>query len=327
MRKLLKFIGYLVAAVIVLLIAGIAYLFIAYPKVSNATDMKIEATQERLERGRYLALGPAGCIDCHSKWDMTKFGHPVVPGTEGMGGEDIGAFEGGGFVPSKNITQDKETGIGSWSDAEIFRAITAGVDKDGKPLAPMMPYMGYGRMDEEDVKSIVAFIKTLKPINYKVPDKKLDFPLSFFVRMIPSDPQFSKFPDPNDRVKVGGYYAGACFTCHTQFEKGKPNMQKYLAGGREFPMPDGSIIRSANLTPDKETGTGKWTKDQFLEKFKFNSQPENMDPKQRGFSTPMPWYGFAVNIKEDDLSAIYDYLRTIPPVNNKVEKVGLQGLQ
>src|SRR4030095_923355 len=327
MKKLLKILFYLIVIVVILAGAGFIYLQIAFPKVSPASDMKIESTPARLERGKYLANGPAGCIGCHSKWDVTKFGIPPVPGTEGMGGMDIGTLEGAGFVPSRNITQDKETGIGTWTDGEIFRAVTSGVDKNGKPLAPMMPYIGYAQMDEEDIRSIIAYIKTLKPINNKIPDRKLIFPLNIFVRMIPKDPKFTKGPDSTNRIEVGKYYSGACFTCHTPFEKGKPQMEKYLAGGRDFPLPDGTIIRSANITPDNETGTGGWTKVQFLEKFKFNSKHENMDPKKKAYKTIMPWYDFATNFKEEELAAIYDYLRTVPAVKNKVEKIGSQGVK
>jgi mono/diheme cytochrome c family protein len=244
-----------------------------------------------------------------------------------MGGTDIGGFEGAGFVPSSNITQDKETGIGNWTDGEIFRAVTAGVDKNGKPLAPMMPYIGYGQMDEEDVKSIIAYIKTLKPIKNKIADKSLVFPLSIMVKIIPGDPKFGKLPDTTDRVKTGQYYSGACFTCHTQFEKGKPNMEKYFAGGKEFPLPDGKIVRSANITPDKETGIGSWTKQQFLDRFKLYVNHENLDIQKIGYMTVMPWNEFATGYKESDLAAVYDYIMTIKPVSNKVEKISIQGIK
>jgi mono/diheme cytochrome c family protein len=244
-----------------------------------------------------------------------------------MGGLDVGGFEQAGFVPASNITQDKETGIGNWTDGELFRAITAGIDREGKPLAPMMPYLGYGQMDEEDIKSIIVYIKTLKPIKNKVPEKSLNFPLNVIVRTIPQDPKFTKRPDPSDRVKTGEYYAGACFICHTPFEKGQPNMEKYMAGGREYPMPDGKIIRSANITPDKETGIGGWTRQQFLDRFNLYKNHDNLNIQQIGYMTVMPWNEIATGYTEEDLGAVYDYIMTVKPVSNKVEKIGTPGLK
>lgn len=327
MKKFFKILGYFAAIFVIFVIGAAVYVGFAYPKIKEAPNMTIDPTPERLERGKFLANGPAGCIHCHSVWDKSKFSNPVTPGTEGMGGEDIGTVEGTGPVFAKNITQDKETGIGSWTDGEIFRAVTSGVDKNGKALAPVMPYIGFGQMDEEDVKSVIAYIKTLKPIKNTVHERKLIFPLSFFVKMIPTEPKFTKRPDPNNKVALGQYYSGACFICHTQVDGGKPIMEKYLAGGREFPLPDGSIVRSANLTPDKETGTGNWTKEQFLSKFRMNKDVNSLSVKDRGYATVMPWNEFANGYSEDDLGAVFDYLQTIQPVTNKVEKIGLQGMK
>ncbi|MFI5211645.1 MAG: c-type cytochrome [Ignavibacteria bacterium] len=171
MKKFLKILLILFVIMIVLAAGGYMYLYLAFPKVSAATDLKIESTPKRIERGKYLANGFAFCIDCHSERDFTKFSGPVVPGTEGKGGFDLG--EGAGFVPASNITQDKETGIGSWTDGEIFRALTAGVNKEGKFLAPMMPYTELNKLDKEDIYSIIAYIKTLPAIKNKIPEKNL----------------------------------------------------------------------------------------------------------------------------------------------------------
>ncbi len=326
MKKFFIILGILFIAVFVILTGAFIYLKIAYPKVNPAPNLTIEITPQRLERGKYLANGFAGCIDCHSSRDWTKFSGPVIPGTEGMGGSDIGAVEGGGFVPASNITPDKETGIGNWTDGEIFRAITAGVNKNGDALAPMMPYLGFAQMDEEDIKSIIAYIKTLKPIYNKIPERKLDFPLSIIVRTIPQDPQFTKFPDTSDKVEVGKYYAGACFICHTPMEKGQPVMEMSYAGGREFSYSDGKVMRSANLTPDKETGIGSWSKQIFLDKFRKYKSRENLAFKPDEFNSIMSWHFFA-QAKEDDLAAIYDFLMTLKPINNKVEMIGITGVK
>jgi mono/diheme cytochrome c family protein len=326
MKKLFKVFGVLLILIAVLAAGGFLYLQFAFPKVSPAVDLKIESTPQRLERGKYLANGFFGCIDCHSGRDWTKFSGPLVPGTEGKGGQDFG--ETAGFVPASNITQDKETGIGGWTDGEIFRAITAGVDKEGKFLAPMMPYPEFAKLDKEDIYSIIAYIKTLPAISNKVPEKKLNFPLSLIFRTVPADANnFGKFPDPNDRVKAGEYYGKSCMYCHSPNDKGEFFPDKLFSGGVEFPMPDGKIIRSANISPDKETGIGNYTKEQFLQKFKMHTDPANLDPAIRGYNTPMMWNLLALSCTEADLGAVFDYLMTQKPVSSRVEKIGVQGIK
>ena len=326
MKKLFKILGILLLLVVVIAAGGYIYLVSAYPKVSAAPDIDIEPTPERIERGKFLANSFAFCIDCHSDRDANKFGFPVKHGTEGMGGIDYG--EGAGFVPASNITQDKETGIGSWTDGEIFRAITAGVSKDGGFLAPIMPYPLFTQMDKEDIYSIIAYIKTLPSIKNNVQEKKLKFPVSLIFRTIPADAKtFGKRPDGLDKIKLGEYYGIACKFCHTQSDKGVYIPGKEFAGGVEFQMPDGKIVRSSNITPDKETGMGLLTKELFIAKFKACLDENNLDPKTRGYNTSMPWTFIAKTATDDDLGAIYDYLMAQKPVSNKVEKITMQGLK
>jgi mono/diheme cytochrome c family protein len=326
MKKLFKISGIIFLAVIILLIAGYAFISFNYPKVTPATDLKISSTPEMIERGRYLSNSFAGCIDCHSKRDFSLLAGPLIPGTEGMGGEDFG--EGAGYIPAKNITPDKETGIGDWTDGEIFRAVTAGIDKKGEPLGPMMPYMFFGKLDKEDVYAIIAYIKTLPPVKNKVPDHKFNFPLNLIFRTLPADPQFGKRPDPNNSIATGEYYSSGCKVCHSPMEKGDFISGKLFSGGVEFPLPKGGIIRSMNITPDKETGIGKWTKEQFIERFKNYLKPKSrqISVHEGEFNSIMPWTFFAT-AKEEDLGAVYDYLMSQNPVSNKVEKFSLNGIK
>lgn len=326
MKKLFKILGILLIIVVLFAAGGYIYLQAAYPKVSAAPDIKIEPTPERLERGKYLANSFAFCVECHSERNINKFGMPLVPGTEGKGGMDYG--EGAGFVPAANITPDKETGLGNWTDGEIFRAITAGVSKDGKFLAPMMPYPLFAGMDKEDIYAIIAYIKTLPAIKNKVPEKNLKFPVNIIFRTIPADANnFGKRPDGLDKIKQGEYYGIACKFCHSPSDKGEYIPGKEFSGGVEFPMPDGSIIRSSNISPDKETGIGTMTKEVFISKFRLCLNDSFLDPKARGYNTPMNWNFIAKTATDEDLGAIYEYLMAQKPINNKVEKVTLQGIK
>jgi hypothetical protein len=192
----------------------------------------------------------------------------------------------------------------------------------------MMPYPMFAQMDKEDLYSIIAYIKTLPAIKNKVQEKNLKFPVSLIFRTIPADANnFGKRPDGTDKVKLGEYYGAACKFCHSQSDKGNIIPGKEFAGGVEFQMPDGSVVRSANITPDKETGIGNMTKDIFIAKFKACLNESNLDPKSRGYNTPMAWNFIAKTASDDDLGAIYDYLMVQKSINNKVEKVTLQGVK
>ena len=128
-----------------------------------ATD---DSTKQVLARGEYLFNNLAGCVDCHSKRDFTKYSGPVVPGSEGGGGFVFDQkFQLPGVLYGKNITPDSATGVGTWTDAELIRAITQGISKNGDTLFPLMPYPHFNRMAKDDLMSIIAYMRTLKPIN------------------------------------------------------------------------------------------------------------------------------------------------------------------
>ncbi|MFN8671605.1 MAG: c-type cytochrome [Candidatus Sericytochromatia bacterium] len=285
-------------------------------RVGPADDLKIEKTPERIKRGEYLFNNVASCLDCHSKHDYSKFASPVIEGTDGMGGVLFGKEEGlPGDIYSSNITP---SALGTWTDGEIVRAITAGVSKDNTPLFPLMPYHYFGKMDKEDIFSIVSYIRTLKPIKNEIPKRTLDFPLNIIVNSMPQNPEFSKIPDKNDNVNYGKYLVNtaSCIVCHTKTDKGQPIKGLEFSGGEKFKLKGLGTVISANITPDKETGIGEWSKDTFIKKFK-SYNPYNI--KKGDIQTVMPWYQFK-NMTESDLGSIYDYLRTIPSIKNNTDK-------
>jgi len=163
MKTILKAIGLILGVLIVAGLGWLIYFNSTHPNVAPAKDIHVEITPERLERGKYLANIAANCIDCHSKRDFTKYSGPIIPGT----------------LYAKNITP---AGIGDWTDGEILRAITVGVNKKGEALFPLMPYNRFRHMSQEDLYSIIAYLRTLKPIENKIPERTLDFPLNFIVK-------------------------------------------------------------------------------------------------------------------------------------------------
>lgn len=311
---------WLLAVIAVVAAGGYTYIQSAFPNVGEAPDITVEATPERLARGEYLAHHVAGCIDCHSTRDYSRFGAPMVEGTMGRGGEKFGeemGFPGNFYSP--NITPHH---LGDWTDGELYRAIVSGVSRDGRVLFPVMPYPDLGKMDREDIYSIIAYIRTLEPIAYDPPASEASFPMSLIMRTIPAEPAHAPRPNPSDKVAYGKYMvmAAGCTHCHTPMEKGEPLPGKLFAGGSEFALP-GGMLRSTNITPDKESGIGAWTEDMFVQRFRMYVDSVYVEPiiGPHDFQTIMPWLFYA-DMKEEDLRAMYAYLRTVPPVRNTVER-------
>jgi mono/diheme cytochrome c family protein len=319
MKKGFRFVLY-AFGVIVLIVAGlISYVALALPDTGPAPDLIIEVTDDKIERGRYLANHVMLCMDCHAVRDFGLYAGPPMPGTHGAGGEVFDQNIGfpGRFI-SRNITPAR---LGEWTDGEIFRAITSGVSRDGSALFPVMPYPNYSKLAEDDIQAVIAYLRTLDPVENELERSKPDFPVNIVINTMPVKPELKPRPSKDDVLNYGKYMitAAACSDCHTRMEAGKYVGEPY-AGGNEFIMPDGSVVRSLNLTPH-ETGLGNWTKEQFINRFKIYAD-SSYTPHTVGageFQTIMPWLMYA-GMTEEDLGAIFEYLQSIPPVENRVER-------
>ncbi len=236
MKPYLKYPLIVVSIIMIAIVALLSYVSLAFPKVNAAPELTIEITPEKVERGRYLANHVMVCADCHSVRDYALFSGPPTPGTEFVGGDVFDQSMGfpGKFI-SSNITP---AGIGDWTDGELFRLITTGVKRDGEPIFPVMPYHNYGLLDEEDIKSVIAFLRTLEPVESNHAASEADFPFNFILRTIPKNPELGVLPSPEEKVEYGKYLftASACGDCHTRFEKG------------EFVRPHG-VLRRASQSP------------------------------------------------------------------------------
>jgi hypothetical protein len=260
-------------------------------------------------------------MDCHATRDWSKFSGPPTPGTLGKGGDRFDQTVGlPGVYYAKNITPH---GISRYTDGELYRVITTGVNKEGEAMFPLMPYLYYGKMDPEDIYSIISYVRSLSPIESTVPKSVNDFPLNFIVNTIPQKANPQKRPDKSDQLAYGAYMinASGCVECHTQVEKGQIIKELSFSGGREFMFPDGSVVRSANITPDKETGLGTWTEDLFLQRFKMytDSAYQNPSVAPGELNSIMPWTMYA-QMEREDLAAIFTYLKSLPPKKNSVVK-------
>lgn len=320
MKKLVKVIGVLLLVIVLVAAGGVTYITQALPNIAAPEDLKVELTPERVSRGEYLANHVTVCMDCHSTRDWSKFSGPVTPGTMGEGGEvfDQSMNFPGRFV-SKNITPFN---LKDWSDGEIYRTITSGVSKDGHPFFPVMPYLYYNKLATEDVYSIIAYLRTLPSIESHPDVSTADFPMNVILHTLPEEPHPMTMPTPTDPA-YGAYIlnAAGCKECHTKMEKGEAVGEPF-AGGFEFHFPNGATVRSANITPDSTSGIGTWDKEAFIRRFKQYADssytPPEIDWMAQDFQTVMPWMMYS-GMTEQDLGAIYDHLRTLTPVAQKVQ--------
>ncbi|MEP4888349.1 MAG: cytochrome c [Alphaproteobacteria bacterium] len=251
-----------------------------------------------LERGTYLMQSVVACGNCHTP----KGPDGDIPGMElaGMAPfEKTPAFD----ANSPNITQDMETGIGGWTDAQIIASIREGKRPDGSIIGPPMPIGLYRGMSDWDVQAIVAYLRTVKPIRNEIPKSVYRIPLPpAYGPPVGSVPSVS----PDDRVAYGAYLAGPaghCIECHSPLgEKGPDWVNRTGAGGFEFHGPWGVSV-SSNITP---AGLGNRSYAEIRRMI-----TEGIRPDGSRMLPPMA-YSYYANIKEEDLRAIVAYLRTLP---------------
>lgn len=317
--KVLAFIGILLIGLV-----AIGYLFLlkTYPKVAPAPEMTVEMTPERIEHGKYLANHVMLCMDCHAERDFTKFAGPPKPGTLGAGGDKFDQTMGfPGVFYARNITP---AGIGTWTDGEIYRLLTTGVTKDNEVIFPVMPYKNYSQCDPEDIKDVIAYLRSLPPIERANTPSIADFPVNILLRTMAANPAPVVRPGKTDLAAYGKYVANmaACNECHTAVDDKGNFIGITYAGGREFSFPDGTILRTANITPHEKTGIGSWSEEYFLQRFKMHANDSlNAKPLAPGeFQSIMPWVMYA-GMDSTDLKAIYTYLKSLDPVDNMVVKV------
>jgi mono/diheme cytochrome c family protein len=283
------------------------------PRARPLSNRVFDRTPERLARGKYLAEGVCGCMDCHSPHDWTQHDAPVPAGMEGAG-EDMSALKGlPGRIVAPNLTPDPETGAGKWSDDALARAIREGVGHDGRALFPLMPYEGLRHLPDEDLASIVVFLRSLPPVRNPLPRTDIIFPVKYLIRSVPQ-PIFMPVPPPDlsNQVKRGEFLVriAGCEDCHTPQANNEPIPGMRLAGGATLEGPWGRAT-SANLTPDP-SGIPYYDETLFVQTIRTGVV------RARTLNQIMPWY-FYRNMTDEDLKAIFAYLRTITPVAHHVD--------
>jgi mono/diheme cytochrome c family protein len=308
--------GGLVSLVLVLGIsvtAGRRMLF--GPQARPLISRTFARTAERQARGRYLVEAVGGCMDCHSPHDWTKHDPVILPGMEGAGQDMTAMLQGlPGRIVAPNLTPDPETGAGNWSDDALARAIREGVGHDGRALFPLMPYQHYRQLPDEDVASIIVYLRSLSPVQNPLPKTELAFPVKYLIRSIPqplTTPVAEE--DLSDPMKRGAFLvnAAACADCHSpQDSNGQFLPGRDFSGGFALDGPWGHVA-SANITPDP-SGIPYYDEQRFVTTVRTGYVGS------RQLSQVMPWATFR-NMTDGDLQAIFAYLKTLPPVRHRVD--------
>ena len=255
-----------------------------------------------LERGDYLVNGIANCGNCHSLHnpDGTLSG-PALAGGDAIFGPGFTAYP-------PNLTPDRHTGLGGWTENQIVTALREGRTPTGRVIRPPMPVAFYRTMSDRDAHAIAAYLRSLTPVEHAVPASHYDPPLpSGYGPAVGSVPE----PDHDGGVAYGSYLVrmGHCMLCHTPLDaQGRPDVaHRSGAGGLVLRGAFGAIV-APNITPDVTSGIGGWTDQQIKD-----ALIRGMRPDGSLLAPPMPWR-YLATMRGQDIDAIVAYLRTLQPI-------------
>ena len=275
------------------------------PGIRPLTDRTFEPTGTRVERGKYLTEGLLQCFICHTDRDWNAPGAPPLPGRKGSG--HIWSEDGEFKLVAPNITPDKETGAGKWTDDMLARAIREGISHDGRVLHPQMWYASFRSLSDEDLASVVVYLRSIPAVRNPLPQTKLKKD-----REPTEEPVTEPVPQPDlsDPVKRGRYLVRVadCVGCHTAWEA--PLNPGLFAGGNLIELGREKTF-SSNLTPDV-SGIS------YYDAALFTRVLRTGHVKARKLSSIMPWVVFR-SLTDEDSSAIFAYLQARRPVHHTVD--------
>ena len=315
LKKISKWTGIIVLLLLIILFLAVALkqnitFGAPYPTIHASKDSAV------LARGKYLVYGPAHCADCHGSAgseDLVNKGAEVAL----QGGKAFDLPIGKAYP--KNITPDMETGIGNLSDSQIARSLRYGVGYDGRALLDFMPFHN---TSDDDLTAIISYLRTMPPVKNKVPANSYNVLgkvlKAFVIKPTGPDGEVAKSVKPDSSVEYGKYlamYVSNCRGCHTNRDlKTGAYIGPFFAGGFtiESLVDKHYVFHTPNISPDKNTGhIYNWTEQTFLQRFrrgKFYPQ------------SPMPWGPF-LQMSDMEIKAIYRFLQTVTPVENKIDKI------
>jgi len=280
------------------------------PARRGLTDRHFQSSPARVARGQYLVEGVAHCFACHSPLDPnSKTGEPP-PGQAGIG--DSFSPSSGTMWVIPNLTPDWETGIGKLTDDQLARAIREGISHDGKALWQLMPYRYFRHMSDEDLASVVVFLRSLPPVRHSLPQRKIPWKDQARYNRRPA-PLLTAIPGPDlsNPIKRGEYYVtlGKCAECHTPSDdngNALPGMD--FAGGNFL---DEVQKATPNLTNDP-TGISYYDDAMFIQVMRTGKVGA------RALNPIMPWWNVG-HMNDEDLRAMFSYLRSLPSVHHRID--------
>jgi mono/diheme cytochrome c family protein len=318
MKKFLRILKWSALTIVAIILLFIVYALVRpestfkapYPKITATTDSSVIA------RGKYLVYGPAHCAYCHApsnQFQQVEAGK-IVPLS---GGNIFRLPVGNVYVP--NITSDKATGIGSFTDGELARTLRYGVKKNGEALLDFMPFYD---LSDEDLTAIISYLRTEPAVNHPMQKNEWNL-LGKIVKAIgmitpKGDGNVPSAPAPDTTAEYGHYLAESvanCRGCHTKRDLKTGNYVGIeYAGQMPFEVLDknaqpikGKHLVTPNLTPDPITGRiSNWTQYVFVKRFQMGRVISG---------SPMPWGAFS-RMNEKDLTALYKFFATLEPVKS-----------
>lgn len=316
MKKVLKVIAWLLG-IALLIVAGVAAWinFSALPTYDPPAipELTVEVTPERVAQGAKIAS--MQCVICHTGSDGKLSGQILKDSPKAFG-----------KFYSANITKHPDRGIGKWTDGEIYYFLRTSLRKDGRFATPAMPK--FPKAADEDLYSVIAWLRSddqrLEPSDKGSHPQELTFLakalMKFVFRPYPFPTQPIALADTTNAVEWGRYLATGlygCYDCHSADFATNNALEPeksvgFFGGGNPMLDMEGNVMPSANITPDPETGIGSWTEEQFVQTVKHGRRPD-------GTAIRYPMLPHTP-LTDGEVKAIYAYLRTVPPIKNKVER-------
>lgn len=295
----------------VVLIAACASRNVALPELTSAGT---GGAADLVARGEYIVRNAATCGGCHAA-DQHNPDGPLSGGAE---------FKDWrlGTIRAANLTPDTATGLGAWSAAEIVRALRTGERKDGRLLAPVMPYEWLHGMSDDDALAVARYLEALPPVRKEVRQQpNVTFKMARLLFLRPKRATTVSAPPRAPTAAYGDYLANhvaLCSHCHTPRGGLRDQYDNDRAFAGDANPPKDFPANPSNLTPDSSTGIGRWSESDFVQTIR-----TGVNPRGDSLHPFMPWRQ-ARRMTDDDLRAIYRYLRTVRPVINNVPRRSAQ---
>jgi mono/diheme cytochrome c family protein len=298
--------------------------------IRDTNNEVVTSTPERLARGSYLVNQAMACGACHTP----RQGGTLLGGERPdrvLAGTTLELRPGGIKVWAPNLTPDVETGLGGWSDDEIMRAVRDGVGKDGRLMFPMMPFSSYQHVSDEDLRAVVAYLRSVRPVKNRRALAKNE--VGFFVGLlidrgaIAHEPAHDVPPPPRpevDQLAYGEYVMrlGHCWECHSATGSGPRDVGEsgFLAGWDEAQEYAGvGKVYFRNLTPDRETGLGRYSADEIKRALRDGKRLDGK-PMALPMSLFIPHLG---GMSDQDLDALVAFMRSVPAFANRIPERAL----